>query len=254
MKSNHRKPLIGVVPDYREGSQKCYSVRPHYVLRRNYVDMLNRDGAMVILLPYDYEAIENYLELIDGLMIVGGFFDINPKKYGATETHPAVTLNETRENFEFSIVEKALKTDMPILGICNGMQLLNIMHGGDIIQHIPDDPQFINHEQSKVEGMEDSAKAYHDVEIKDGTLLHKIVGAKKIPTNSSHHQGVKKAGKGLVVSAFATDGMIEAIEDPAHPFCIGVQWHPEFDVSQADQKIFASFVNAAQNYKIKHNL
>ena len=252
--NKEKKPLIGVVPDYREGSKTCYSIRPHYALRRNYIDMLNQDGALVIILPYDHSAIENYLELIDGLMIVGGFFDINPKKYGAQEIHPAVTLNETRENFEFALVEKALKTDMPILGICNGMQLLNIMHGGDIIQHIPDEKSFINHEQSKVPGMEDSGKAYHDVEITEGTLLHKIVGKKKIPTNSSHHQGIKNAGKGMTVSAHASDGMIEAIEDPAHPFCIGVQWHPEFDVSQADKKIFASFVDASMNYKIKHNL
>lgn len=252
--NKERKPLIGVVPDYREGSEKCYSIRPHYALRRNYVDMLNQDGALVIILPYDHSAIENYLELIDGLMIVGGFFDINPKKYGVQEIHPAVTLNETRENFEFDLVEKALKTNMPILGICNGMQLLNIMHGGDIIQHIPDEAIFINHEQSKVPGMEDSSKAYHDVEIVEGTLLHKIVGEKKIPTNSSHHQGIKNAGRDIKVSARASDGMIEAIEDPAHPFCIGVQWHPEFDVSQADKKIFASFVDASMNYKIKHNL
>lgn len=249
-----QKPLIGVVPDYREGSKTCYSTRQHYALRCNYVDMLNKDGATVIVLPYDHSAIESYLELIDGLMIVGGFFDINPKKYGATEIHPAVTLNETRENFEFALVEEALKTNVPILGICNGMQLLNIMHGGDIIQHIPDEKNFIIHEQSKVLGMEDSSKAYHDVEIEEGTLLSKIVGEKKIPTNSSHHQGIKNAGKGMVVSAHASDGMIEAIEDPTRPFCLGVQWHPEFDVSQADRKIFASFVDAALNYKIKHNL
>lgn len=249
-----KKPLIGVVPDYREGSQACYATRPHYALRCNYVDMLNSNGAAVVILPYDYDAVENYLELIDGLMIVGGFFDINPQKYGAQTIHPTVVLNETRENFEFHLVEEALKTDMPILGICNGMQLLNIMHGGDIIQHIPDEEKFIIHEQSKVKGQEDSAKAYHDVKIAEGTLLHKIVGATTIPTNSSHHQGIKTAGKGLTISAYATDGMIEAIEDPKHPFCLGVQWHPEFNVSQADQKIFASFIDATINQKIKHNL
>ncbi len=249
-----QKPLIGVVPDYRAGSPKCYSVRPHYALRRNYVDMLNNDGATVIILPYDYDAIDKYLELIDGLMIVGGFFDINPKKYGAKKIHPTVILNETRENFEFALAEKALKTNMPILGICNGMQLLNIIHGGDIIQHIPDEKNFIIHEQSKVPGMEDSSKAYHDVNIEEGTLLHKIVGTKTIPTNSSHHQGIKTAGKGMKISAYASDGMIEAIEDPSRNFCVGVQWHPEFDVSSADQKIFASFVDAAMNYKVKHNL
>jgi len=249
--NNSKKPLIGVIPDYRQGSEKCYSIRPHYALRCNYIEMINDNGGLAIILPYNYSAVQNYLGLLDGIMIVGGFFDINPEKYGATEIHPEVTLNEVRENFEFSFIEEALKTDIPILGICNGMQLLNIMHGGDIIQHIPDEEDFIIHEQSKVLGMEDSSKAYHDVDIIEDSLLYKIVGEQKISTNSSHHQGVKNVGKSLNISAYASDGLIEAIEDPSHPFCVGVQWHPEFNVSQADRRIFANFVAASTNYKNK---
>ena len=252
--NKNRKPLIGVVPDYREGSPKCYSTRPHFVLRCNYVEMLIKSEATVFMLPYDYSSIDTYLNMIDGLMIVGGFFDIHPERYGEKSLHPETLLNKTREDFEFALAEKAFKTEMPVFGICNGMQLINIAYGGDIIQHIPDAGNFIIHEQSKVAGMEDSSKAYHDVEIAEKTFLHQIVQEKIIKTNSSHHQGVKTAGKGLKVCARASDGMIEAIEDPEHAFRLGVQWHPEFDVSSADRKIFESFVDAAKNYRIKHIL
>ncbi len=252
--NKNRKPLIGVVPDYREGSPKCYSVRPHFVLRCNYVEMLTKAGATVIMLPYDYTSIDTYLEMIDGLMIVGGFFDIHPERYGEAELHPETLLNKTREDFEFTLADNAFKTTLPIFGICNGMQLINIAYGDTIIQHIPDAGKFLIHEQSKVPGMEDSSKAYHDVDVEKNSFLHKIVQASTIKTNSSHHQGVRTAGSGLKISARASDGMIEAIEDPNHPFRLGVQWHPEFDVSDADRKIFESFVDAAKNHRIKHNL
>lgn len=249
------KPLIAVIPDYKDGTQPGgYAIRPHYAIRCNYTNMLQEAGASAILLPYDHSSIDEYLSLIDGLMVIGGHFDVHPKRYGVKEIHPTVTLNETRENFEFEITQKALKSDLPILGICNGMQLINILHGGDIIQHIPDNEKFIPHEQSKVKGQEDSSKAYHDVEIVKGTILHKITQQSTIPTNSSHHQGVGKVGLGLEISGRTTDGMIEAIENPRHPYCLGVQWHPEFNVSQADKSIFESFVDAAKNFRIKHTL
>lgn len=249
------KPIIGVIPDYKDGTQADgYSIRPHYAIRCNYVEMLAQAGAVALILPYDYNAIDEYLSIIDGLMVIGGHFDVHPKRYNVQEIHPTVTLNETRENFEFEITKKVLTSTLPILGICNGMQLINILHGGDIIQHIPDDAKYIAHEQSKVKGQEDSAKAYHDVDVVTGSILHKITQKSTIPTNSSHHQGVKTVPSTLRISGRTKDGMIEAIENPVHPFCLGVQWHPEFNVSGADKAIFESFVDAAKNYRIKHSL
>ncbi len=245
-----KKPLIGIILDYKSGSPSSYSVRPHYALRANYVEMINNAGAVAILIPYDYNAIDDYLSMLDGLLIVGGFFDINPKRYGENEIHKSVVLNEIRENFEFAFASKALKSKLPVLGICNGMQLINVICGGNIMQHIPDEgPDFLNHEQSKVAGQEDSSKAYHQVFIEEGTILHKIVGAKEIGTNSSHHQAIRNVGKGLTINAKASDGIIEGLEDANHPFCVGVQWHPEFAVSDADSAIFASFVEATKKYK-----
>lgn len=246
-----KKPIIGIILDFKSGSPTSYSVRPHYALRTNYVEMINNAGAVAILIPYDYNAIEDYLSMIDGLLVVGGFFDINPKRYGDKEIHETIVLNETRENFEFAFATKALENGLlPILGICNGMQLINVIRGGNIMQHIADENvNFLNHEQSKVKGREDSSKAYHQVFIEDGSILQKIVGTKQIDTNSSHHQAIKNVGAGLKINAKASDGIIEGIEDDNHPFCVAVQWHPEFAVSQADGAIFTGFIEATKKYK-----
>ncbi|MES2961779.1 MAG: gamma-glutamyl-gamma-aminobutyrate hydrolase family protein [Pseudomonadota bacterium] len=243
------RPLIGIVPDYKDGCPGGYSTRNYYALRANYVEMINNAGGAAIILTYDYDLIDSYLDSLDGLVVVGGYFDIHPKRYGEEEIHPTVKLNDVRENFEHALGSKAIKTNVPLFGICNGMQLINVLHGGKVIQHIPDDAKFMDHEQSHIEGFKDYKTPYHDILIERNSKLFAIVGEEKIKTNSSHHQAAKNAGEGLRVAARASDGVIEAVEKPGHPFCIGVQWHPEFEVTEADKKIFAAFVAAAKKYK-----
>ncbi|MDX2083423.1 MAG: gamma-glutamyl-gamma-aminobutyrate hydrolase family protein [Rickettsiales bacterium] len=249
LKVNSTRPLIGIVPDYREGCAGSYSTGNYYALRANYVEMVNKAGGAAVILTYDYDLIDSYLESLDGLVIVGGYFDINPKRYGEKEIHHTVKLNDVRENFENALGSKAIKTNLPFLGICNGMQLINILHGGNVIQHIPDEKKYVDHEQSHIEGFKDYKTGYHEVTIEKNSKLFEIIGVEKIITNSSHHQAAKTAGKGLNVCARAFDGIIEAIENPQHPFCFGVQWHPEFEVSIADYKIFTALVDAATKYK-----
>jgi putative glutamine amidotransferase len=246
MKSN--RPVIGIVPDYKEGSKDSYSVRDFYALRINYVEAINHNGGAAIILPYDYGLIDDYLNSIDGILIVGGFFDINPRRYGE-ETHPKTNLNEVRENFEYNIGQKALKKNLPFFGICNGMHLINILRNGSSIQHIPDHKQYIDHEQKNIPGYDDYSKPYHEVLIENDSQLSKIIKESKIKTNSSHHQAAKKIGNNLQIAAKAFDGIIEAIEDPNHPFLLGIQWHPEFDSAPADSRIFQSFIAAAKIYK-----
>ncbi|HLD76622.1 MAG TPA: gamma-glutamyl-gamma-aminobutyrate hydrolase family protein [Rickettsiales bacterium] len=242
-----KKPKIGIILDHKEGSEEGYSRRAHYAIRANYIDSISKQNALVILIPYDHNAIDDYIAMLDGLMIVGGAFDVDPTRYGEEFFHPKTHLNKIRENFEFEFAKKFLATKKPLLGICNGMQLINIINGGDIIQHIPDEKgEFLNHEQSKVKGKEDSFKAYHQVFLEENSKLYKIIAQKEIGTNSSHHQAVKNVGKGLKINAYASDGTIEGLEDESHPFCIGVQWHPEFAVSDADDKIFAAFIMACK--------
>jgi putative glutamine amidotransferase len=242
-----KKPIIGIIPDYKTGGENSYSKSPFYAIRRNYAEAISNAGGVPILLPYDHQSIDEYLNLIDGLLFIGGGFDVNPKRYGQ-KIHPKVTLNEARDNFEFEVFLRAIKqkTEMPILGICNGMQLMNIIFGGDCIQHIPDHPKYMNHEQSKNPEFMEAGKAYHDVEINQKSQLFEIAQIKNIKTNSSHHQAVGNLGKNIIVSAKSKDGIIEAIEHQEHPFCLGVQWHPEFGSSEIDEKIFAAFINQCQ--------
>ncbi len=243
------RPLIGIVPDYKEGCANGYSTGHYYALRHNYVDMINKAGGASIILTYDYELIDSYLKTLDGLMIVGGYFDIHPKRYGEEKIHATVKLNNVREEFEHALGSKAISTNLPFFGICNGMQLINVLHGGKVIQHIPDEEKFMDHEQSHINGFADYHIAYHDVEVVRDSKLFSIIGTEKIKTNSSHHQAAKQTGQDLKVAARASDGIIEAVEKTNHPFCVGVQWHPEFEVSDADKKIFTAFVEAAKNYK-----
>lgn len=249
IKVKSTRPLIGIVPDHRDGCPEGYSTRNYYALRANYVEMINKAGGAAVILTYDYDLIDSYLESLDGIVVVGGYFDINPLRYGEKNIHHTVKLNDVRENFENALGSKVVKTELPFLGICNGMQLINILHGGNVIQHIPDEGKFVDHEQAHIEGFKDYKTGYHEVEIVKDSKLFDIVGQEKIITNSSHHQAAKTAGVGLNVCAKAFDGVIEAIEKPSHPFCIGVQWHPEFEVSEADYKIFAALVAAAKKYK-----
>ena len=253
IKAKTFRPIIGIVPDYKDGCPGAYSTRNYYALRANYVEMVNKAGGAAVILTYDYDLIDSYLESLDGLMVVGGYFDIHPKRYGVDEIHPAVKLNDIRENFEHELGLRAIKTQVPLLGICNGMQLINVLHGGKVIQHIPDEEKYMDHEQSHFEGFNDYKTGYHDVEIAKGSRLFDIVGEEKIKTNSSHHQAAKMAGEGLKVVAQASDGVIEAVEKPNHPFCLGVQWHPEFEVGDADRKIFEAFVEAAAKYKNRNS-
>ncbi len=249
MIKHETKPLIGIVPDYKEGCENGYSTRNYYALRANYVEMINKAGGAAIMLTYDYDLIDSYLASLDGLMIVGGYFDIHPKRYGEEEIHPTVKLNDVREEFEHHLCLEAVKMQLPLFGICNGMQLINVLHGGKVIQHVPDEGKFMNHEQSHVEGFNNYHTPYHEVEITKNSQLFSIIGEEKIKTNSSHHQAAKQVGSGLKACAHASDGVIEAVEKTNHPFCIGVQWHPEFEVSPADKKIFEAFVTAAKIYK-----
>jgi putative glutamine amidotransferase len=130
---------------------------------------------------------------------------------------------------------------MPVLGICGGQQLLNVVLGGTLIQHIPDEvPGSVAHRQPNPRN-----EPGHSVRVVAGTLLHRITGVESLGVNSAHHQAVKEAGPGLVIDAVAEDGVVEGIEDPRQRFCLGVQWHPEFEINEADRLIFRAFVEVS---------
>lgn len=232
------KPIIGITLDSEESGE--YSSFPWYALRQNYFESVCHFGAVAIALPHEPQIAEAYLDLIDGLIITGGNFDIDPKYYGSDEIHQTVKTKNKRTLFETSILKKCLKTKKPILGICGGEQLLNVVLGGTLIQHIPDEvTNCLEHEQKTPKN-----QPSHDISIVPGTLLHNILGLDKIAVNSTHHQAVKTIGKNVVINCQAPDGVIEGIEYTEHPFCLGVEWHPEYLATASDNKIIQAFIHA----------
>lgn len=220
-----------------------FSRMPWYAVRENYFKAVIKSGGAPVALSYDLDSVDVYLDTIDGLLISGGGFDIHPRHYGEEIKHHAIEVNEARTLFEKTIFEGALKRNMPVLGICGGQQLMNVYFGGSLYQHLPDDFESpIIHTQTTPR-----TEPGHDVEIIEETLLHKIAeGASKATVNTVHHQAVKRVGNGLIVNAKAPDGLVEGIEHPDYTFCMGVQWHPEFFVSQVDKNIFSTFLACAK--------
>ncbi len=234
------RPIIGVTLDAEEPGG--YSKLPWYALRKNYFSALAEAGALPVALPHQTELAEAYLDEIDGLMITGGAFDVDPSLYGGGETHPTVTLKANRTDFELAVTRGALARNMPVLGICGGQQLLAVALGGTLIQHIPDSIQTsIAHEQPNPRD-----QPGHEVAIKPDTLLARIIGKPRMAVNSAHHQAVATPGSGAVVNALAPDGVVEGVESASHRFALGVQWHPEYAVDPADPLIFAAFVAACR--------
>lgn len=245
MPAPHTAPVIGFTLDYEEGGG--YSKFPWYAIRDNYMASVARFGAVPIALPHEVGMVEQYLEMIDGLVTTGGNFDVPPEMYGETNVHEKVTTKARRTQFEWAVNQGAIARNMPVFGICGGQQLLNVVLGGTLIQHIPDAVEnALAHEQPNPR-----TEAGHNVTITEGTLLHTMLGQTEIAVNSAHHQAVAKLGKNVVVNAVAPDGVIEGVELQNHPFCLGVQWHPEYHVTGADTKIFAAFVDACKTYKAK---
>jgi putative glutamine amidotransferase len=231
-------PKIGITLDWEQGGAGSYSKMPWYALRENYCSAVSDMGAIPLPLPHVLERVGDYMGMLDGLIITGGAFDVSPELYGEKITSDTVALKDKRTKFEFAITKAAIDAKLPVLGICGGEQLLNVVLGGTLIQHIPDSiPGALEHEQRNPR-----TEPGHEVMIQKGTLLHRIVGAEKIAVNTAHHQAVAKPAPGTIVNATTSDGVIEGIELKKHPFCLGVQWHPEYFVDPADRKIFGALL------------
>lgn len=232
------RPLIGITVDCEDGGAGL----PGYALRQNYCDVVAAGGGIPVLLPYTADAAGECLARLDGLLLSGGDFDIDPARFGDERRHESVRTKDRRTDFEFAAARAALGRDKPVLGICGGQQLLNVALGGTLIQHIPDAvPGALAHEQPNPRD-----QPGHTVDVAADTLLRRIVGTHELAVNSAHHQAARTVGRGVAINARAPDGVVEGIEDPRRRFCLGVQWHPEYLVSAGDGAILDAFVDACR--------
>jgi putative glutamine amidotransferase len=237
------RPVIGITPDVGETSARAGRPSlPLYTLKQAYSDAVLAAGGLPIVLPYseDPAAAHEAVAICDGLVLTGGAFDIPPEMYGARPGDRLGPLRRGRTAYEQRVLKAALDADLPILGICGGMQLLAVEAGGTLFQDIGDEiPGAFDHEQKQ-----DPREPGHPVRILEGTALEAIVGTRDLQVNSTHHQAVNSAGSARV-SAVSPDLVIEAIELPDR-FAIGVQWHPELLAGREHLLLYKALVEKAR--------
>lgn len=229
-------PVIGVTPTISENNDR-------YIVSRNNCRAIEWAGGTPFILPY-IDAVEVIAAQIDGLYVTGGN-DIDPAYYGEQPMEGLGRLDPTRDQFEVALIQAMLTLGKPVLGVCRGAQILNVVLGGTMYQDIASQVTnaTIQHRQQAPAG-----HPFHDVEITKDSLLFRITGETSIRVNSRHHQANKEPGEGLVFSGFSSDGIVEAVESTTHPFVLGVQWHPEDllqdGVDVVSGKIYTSFIQA----------
>jgi putative glutamine amidotransferase len=250
MKKNINKPIIGLSPNYISyaiseslGAQKLF-------INEDYIHAITQAGGVPLILPIaiDSATVIAYVTLIDGLLLSGGD-DITPLLYGEEPSPKLMTTRPERDQFEIALIKETLKQKKPILGICRGLQILNVALGGTLYQDIPSEvpEKLVQHRQQSKEHV-----ATHSVDLSAGSKMKAIMKSDTLITNSFHHQSIKNLAPGLEVVAKARDGIIEGIEMPDAKFVLAVQWHPECMVKSDSQmlKLFIHFVEAASTKEI----
>jgi len=228
-----QRPVIGICTALEQARWGVWDQQAA-LLPVSYVQAVQRAGGLALLLPPDElttQDVEQTLALLDGLLLAGGA-DIDPSNYGEPAHPMTIDTVPVRDEFEIALVRGAIERELPVLGICRGMQLINVARGGTLVQHLPD--QLGHGDHRRVLGSFDGAE--HDVNLVEGSLAAAATGELTHSTKSHHHQGVGRLGDGLVVSAVSSlDEFPEAIEREGgpsdHGFVLGVQWHPEADPS-----------------------
>jgi len=231
------RPLIGITT-YEQPARWGVWDLPAALIPAAYVEAVRRAGGRPVLVPPSEDGVDETLDVLDGIVFSGGA-DVDPSIYGA-EPHPETDSPQAhRDAGELALLRAALERDLPTLAICRGFQLLNVVRGGDLIQHLPEEVGHQAHKQFPGEFSE------HPVEVKEGTRLASLIGARSDVT-SHHHQAVGRIGEGLVETAWAADGTLEGLEDPSRRFTVGVQWHPE---AGEDAALFEALVEEARAYR-----
>ncbi|MDX1412348.1 MAG: gamma-glutamyl-gamma-aminobutyrate hydrolase family protein [Nitrospirales bacterium] len=241
------KPIIGVTPDFNAGDRKDMGGKePTYFLRARYLEAIEAAGGLPLVLPLVNDALKLrlLLEKVDGLLVTGSGSDLAPELYGERQRFKFRRMSRQRSSLELGIAKLAYRSGGPTLGICGGMQSMNVALGGTLIQDISSQiPTSISHQPSFP-----ATKPAHIIDVMPQTLMRRIAGRATLEVNSSHHQSVKKLPRQLIISALSPDGVIEAIESCSHPFYLGVQWHPEclYSKDPIQKRLFQALVKASK--------
>jgi putative glutamine amidotransferase len=233
-----KQPVIGLT-SYLEPAKWGAWDLPAALIPWNYVTKLQAAGASVVLLPPDannHEAISR----LDGLVMAGGA-DIEPARYGAAHQKGTDKPRVERDASELGLYRAAREANIPVFGICRGLQIMAVAHGGSLHQHLPDVVGNTLHRDAP------GTFNDHGATFTSGSLIADLVGATEVTVNSSHHQAVDSPGD-LTITGYAEDGTIEVCEDPSAEFVLGVQWHPEFsDDEKVSENLFRAFVKVCAN-------
>ncbi len=232
----NNKPIIGVSPLYDKEKESIWMLP-------GYLNAIIKAGGVPFILPLtcDNDVIKKSVERIDGLVMTGGQ-DVNPSLYGEKIHEKCGSISDERDNFEMILLEEASKQNMPMLGICRGLQIINVFFGGTLYQDLPlEYPSEIEHRMKAPNNREE-----HKVKVEKDTILYSLMG-EEIGVNSCHHQGIKKLGNMLKSSAFAYDGLIEAFENKEKNI-IAVQWHPErlYDQDNYNIRLFEKLIEMSK--------
>ncbi len=234
-----KRPIIGILLDYQDTGD--FSSRPHYALRCGYFDAVWQAGGLPVALPYIKDAAATYIDRCDGIILPGGFYPFPAALYGdapaaGEQMHP-------RYAFESQLAERSLDADLPLLGICAGMQVMAACVGAtmyrDVRVELPTDIDHLNERPAE--------EPAHSVKITADSHLHRVLGVDALQVNTAHKEALKTFPNGFSVNATASDGVVEGIEFPGHTYCLGIQWHPEFFTSDGDpnMNLFTGLIEAA---------
>jgi putative glutamine amidotransferase len=245
------RPKIGITMDVGQPDLS----RKTLELPADYAHAVLRAGGLPLLLPFTHDPAVR-LEMIaavDGLLIPGGD-DLDPRLYGQ-EPHPKNTpADRERQDFDLALLALAEQRQLPTLGVCMGCQTMNVQRRGTLHQHLPDVPPPYGTPPADAPAALAHRKPgdrmnAHEVAVRPGSALARALGLDRLDANSRHHQGIAKLGHGLVPTAFAPDGLVEALEDPTLPFWVAVQWHPENLAGTPHDRLFQALVEAARVYR-----
>ena len=255
-----RRPVIAVMPKYVTADRLSKSVSScdSLLIADNYMRAVVAAGGIPVIVPLadNDELYREFFSLVDGFLLTGGV-DLDPRLYGGDVDNETLSSPvPVREKVEFRVLDYAFEHDVPLLGICRGIQLLNVYKGGSLYENLADYLPEVDDEGQQVKHWQDIeyAKPSHRVKLVEGSLLGELLQTDTVTVNSMHHQGVRELGEGLEPMAFGPGGLVEALRAPELAFAVGLQWHPEYLGEHGGlNRIFERLVSEAAAYHQRRN-